>query len=149
VGLSRQRLKDSSLAGLWSLYCRRESRSGGELVGLRGVVHVLYQPNFGGSLAAYKVLQNGALHFLNMTDVGQVMSPETLLVDASGTFLFAVGASASDERAPPQVSSFQVDLVTGNLIFARASQAFNSLNYYFSLAAARETSVRLLFGQHD
>jgi 6-phosphogluconolactonase (cycloisomerase 2 family) len=97
---------------------------------------VLYQPNFGGSIAAYKVLQNGALHFANMTAVGQVISPETLLVDASGTFLFAVGASASYERAPPQVTSFQIDPVTGNLSFAGASQSFNSLNYYSSLAAA-------------
>jgi 6-phosphogluconolactonase (cycloisomerase 2 family) len=101
------------------------------------VHNVLYQPNFGGSIAAYKILQNGALHFANMTAVGQVMSPETLLVDASGTFLFAVGASASYERAPPQVTSFQIDPVTGNLTFAGASQSFNSLNYYSSLAAAR------------
>ena len=96
---------------------------------------VLYQPNFGGSIAAYKILHNGALHFANMTAVGQLISPETLLVDASGTFLFAVGASASYERAPPQVTSFQIDPVTGNLTFAGASQSFNSLNYYSSLAA--------------
>lgn len=100
------------------------------------VHNVLYQPNFGGSIAAYKILRNGALHFANMTGVGQVMSPETLLVDASGTFLFAVGASSSFERAPPQVTSFQIDPVTGNLTFAGASQSFNSLNYYSSLAAA-------------
>jgi 6-phosphogluconolactonase (cycloisomerase 2 family) len=100
------------------------------------VHNFLYQPNFGGSIAAYKILRNGALHVANMTAVGQVMSPETLLVDASGTFLFAVGASASYERAPPQVTSFQIDPVTGNLTFAGASQSFNSLNYYSSLAAA-------------
>jgi 6-phosphogluconolactonase (cycloisomerase 2 family) len=97
---------------------------------------VLYQPNFAGSIAAYKILQNGALHFSSMTAAGHLISPETLLVDASGTFLFAVGASASYDRAPPQVTSFQIDPVTGNLTYAGASLAFNSLNYYSSLAAA-------------
>ena len=100
------------------------------------VHNVLYQPNFGGSIAVHKILQNGDLHFLNMTAVGQLIAPETLLVDASGTYLFAVGASSSYERAPPMVTSFQIDSTTGNLIFAGQSGSFNSLNYYSSLAVA-------------
>lgn len=96
----------------------------------------LYQPNFAGSVAVYKILPNGALHFQAMTAVGQLIAPETLLVDASGSFLFAVGASASYEKAPPLVTSFQIDSTTGNLILAGQSQSFNSLNYYSSLASA-------------
>ena len=106
-----------------------------EYITVDSVHNVLYQPNFAGSIAVYKILHNGALHFVNMTAVGQLMSPETLLVDASGAFLFAVGASANYERAPPQVTSFQIDPITGNLALAGASQPFDSLNYYSSLAA--------------
>jgi hypothetical protein len=65
-----------------------------------------------------------------------VIAAETLLVDASGTLLFAVGASASYEQAPPLVTSFLIDPSIGNLTLAGQSQAFNSLNYYSSLAAA-------------
>jgi hypothetical protein len=76
------------------------------------------------------------VHFQNFTAVDEVMDAETLLVDASGTFLFAVGASASYEMAPPLVTSFLIDSNTGNLTLAGQSQAFNSLNYYSSIAAA-------------
>jgi 6-phosphogluconolactonase (cycloisomerase 2 family) len=97
-----------------------------EYITIDPVHNILYQPNFEGSIAVYKILRNGALHFVNMTAVGQLISPETLLVEASGTFLFAVGASANYERAPPQVTSFQIDPVNGNLVLSGASQPFDS-----------------------
>jgi 6-phosphogluconolactonase (cycloisomerase 2 family) len=100
------------------------------------VHNVLYQPTFSDSIGVYRLHQNGSLHFQNFTATGDVMDAETLLVDASGTFLFAVGPSSSYERAPPLVTSFLIDANTGNLTLAGQSQAFNSLNYYSSLAAA-------------
>jgi 6-phosphogluconolactonase (cycloisomerase 2 family) len=100
------------------------------------VHNVLYQPNFAGSIAVYRVKTGGVLSFLNISGVGQLIAPETLLLDASGSFLFAVGASANYERAPPMVTSFRIDSATGNLTVAGQSQSFDSLNYYSSLAAA-------------
>jgi 6-phosphogluconolactonase (cycloisomerase 2 family) len=100
------------------------------------VHNLLYQPTFEDSIGVYRLHQNGSVHFQNFTAVGQVIDAETLLVDASGTLLFAVGASTSYERAPPLVTSFLIDPITGNLTFVGQSQAFNSLNYYSSLAAA-------------
>jgi 6-phosphogluconolactonase (cycloisomerase 2 family) len=100
------------------------------------VHNVLYQPTFAGSIGVYRLAKNGSVHFQNFTAVGDVIAAETLLVDASGTLLFAVGASASYEKAPPLVTSFLIDPNTGNLTLAGQSQTFNSLNYYSSLAAA-------------
>jgi 6-phosphogluconolactonase (cycloisomerase 2 family) len=96
----------------------------------------LYQPTFLGNIGIYEILPNGALHFQNFTANNEVMAAETLLVDASATLLFAVGASASYERAPPMITSFHIDATTGNLALAGYSQAFNSLNYYSSIAVA-------------
>jgi 6-phosphogluconolactonase (cycloisomerase 2 family) len=103
---------------------------------LDSVHNVLYQPTFSDSIGVYRLHSNGSVHFQNFTGEGDVIDAETLLVDASGTFLFAVGASASYEMAPPLVTSFLIDANTGNLTLAGQSQAFNSLNYYSSLAAA-------------
>lgn len=100
------------------------------------VHNVLYQPTFDGNIGVYRLLPDGSLHFRTFTAAGEVMAAETLLVDPSATLLFAVGASANYERAPPLVTSFHIDPINGDLIFAGQSLAFNSLNYYSSLAAA-------------
>jgi 6-phosphogluconolactonase (cycloisomerase 2 family) len=101
------------------------------------VHNILYQASFdNNSIGVYRLLGDGSLRFQTLTAVGEVMAAETLLVDSSGTLLFAVGASASFEGAPPLVSSFRIDPITGDLVLAGQSQPFNSLNYYSSLAAA-------------
>lgn len=100
------------------------------------VHNVLYQPTFAGNIAVYRILPDGSLQFQDFTANGDVMAAETLLVDASGSLLFAVGASASYEMAPPLVTSFHINPTNGDLTFAGQSEAFNSLNYYSSLAAA-------------
>jgi 6-phosphogluconolactonase (cycloisomerase 2 family) len=100
------------------------------------VHNVLYQPTFDSNIGVYRILPDGSLHFQKFTANGDVTAAETLLVDASGTLLFAVDASSSEERAPPLVTSFHIDPTNGDLTLAGRSEAFNSLNYYSSLAAA-------------
>jgi len=103
------------------------------------VHNVLYQPSFGpstGSIGVYRLKRDGTVHFQNLTAVGQVIAAETVLVDESAAFLFAVGASANVERASPVVTSFRIDPVTGDLEFAGRSATFGSLNYYSSLTVA-------------
>jgi 6-phosphogluconolactonase (cycloisomerase 2 family) len=109
-------------------------RSWGNYMTIDPVHNVLYQPS-GGSLAVYRLQKDGALRFQNLTAVGQA-NTGSLLVDASGTFLFAVGSSSGIEMAPLILNSYRIHPITGDLEFVGQSSTFSSLNSLASLAVA-------------